>query len=147
MRTPPVAVCWVSALTARARPKSATLIRPSSAISTFSGFTSRWIIPAWCAAASAESTGSTSASALAGAIGDSLRMTSRRVWPGMYSMARNRVPSSSPWSKTPTTCGWESLAAERASRTNRPAKSSSSPRPVCITLSAQTRSRRMSVAS
>ena len=62
--TPPVAVCWVSALTARASPKSATLTRPSSAIRTFSGFTSRWIIPARWAAASAESTGSISASAL-----------------------------------------------------------------------------------
>ena len=28
MSTPPVAVCWVSALTALARPKSATLTRP-----------------------------------------------------------------------------------------------------------------------
>ncbi len=88
MRTPPVAVCWVSALTALARPKSATLIRPSSAIRTFSGLMSRWIRPAWCAADSADSTGSMSASALAGGIGDSLRMTSRRVWPGTYSIAR-----------------------------------------------------------
>ncbi len=64
--TPPVAVCWVSALTARASPKSATLTRPSSASSTFSGFTSRWIRPAACAAASAESTGSSRVSALAG---------------------------------------------------------------------------------
>ena len=42
----PVAVCWVVALTALASPKSATLIRPSSAIRTFSGLTSRWIRPA-----------------------------------------------------------------------------------------------------
>ena len=100
MSTPPVAVCWVSALTARASPKSATFTRPSSASRTFSGFTSRWIMPAWWAAASAESTGSTSASAFAGAIGASLRIRSRSVWPGMYSIARNSVPSSSPWSKT-----------------------------------------------
>ena len=46
MSTPPVAVCWVSALTALARPKSATLTRPSSAMRTFSGLTSRWIRPA-----------------------------------------------------------------------------------------------------
>ena len=46
MSTPPVAVCWVSAETALASPKSATLTRPSSAISTFSGLTSRWIRPA-----------------------------------------------------------------------------------------------------
>lgn len=91
--TPEVAVCWVSALTALARPKSATLIRlapvPGSvAMSTFSGFTSRWIRPARCAAASAESTGSSSASAFAGAIGLSLRMTSRSVWPETSSIAR-----------------------------------------------------------
>ena len=61
MRTP-VAVCWVVALMALASPKSATLIRPSSAMRTFSGLTSRWIRPARCAAASAETTGSSSAS-------------------------------------------------------------------------------------
>ena len=114
MRTP-VAVCWVVALTALARPKSATLIRPSSAISTFSGLTSRWIRPARCAAASAETTGSSSASARAGESGASLPMVSRRVWPGISSMARKTVPSSLPWSKTATTLGCESRAAARAS--------------------------------
>ena len=105
MSTPPVAVCWVSALTALARPKSATLTRPpwaSSAISTFSGLTSRWTRPARCAAASAETTGSRSATARLGAIGASVRITSRRVCPGTYSMTRKTVscPSavSSPWS-------------------------------------------------
>ena len=98
MSTPPVAVCWVSALTARARPKSATLIRPSSAMSTFSGFTSRWISPLRCADASAESTGSRIANAFSGDIGASLAMVSRSVWPGTSSMARKTVPLSSPWS-------------------------------------------------
>ena len=105
MSTPPVAVCWVSALTAFARPKSATLTVPpcaSSAMRTFSGFTSRWTSPARCAAASAEMTGSSRARARAGGIGDSLRRTSRRVWPGTYSITRKivSVPSevSSPWS-------------------------------------------------
>ena len=82
MITPPVAVCWVSALTALARPKSATLTRPpddSSAIRTFSGLMSRWTTPARWAAASAETTGSSSARAWAGAIGASARITSRRV--------------------------------------------------------------------
>ena len=65
MRTP-VAVCWVVALIALASPKSATLIRPSSAMSTFSGLTSRWIRPARCADASAETTGSSSARVRAG---------------------------------------------------------------------------------
>jgi hypothetical protein len=93
-----VAVCWVSALTALASPKSATLIRPSSAIRTFSGFTSRWMRPARWAEASAESTGSISASALAGDIGLSLAMVSRSVCPAISSMARKTVPASSPWS-------------------------------------------------
>ena len=127
--TPPVAVCWVSALMARARPKSATLMRPSGASRTFSGFTSRWIILDWWAAASADSTGSRSSSALLGFIGASLRIRSRIVWPGMYSITRKSVPSSSPWSKTETTLGWDSLAAVRASRTNRWANWSSSPMP------------------
>ncbi len=74
MSTPWVAVCWVSALTALASPKSATLTRPSSAISTFSGFTSRCTMPARWAAASAESTGSSTANARPGAIGASLAM-------------------------------------------------------------------------
>ncbi len=96
--TPLVTVCWVSALIALARPKSATLIRPSSAIRTFSGFTSRWISPARWADASAESTGSISASAREGGIGLSLVMVSRRVCPVISSMARKTVPASSPWS-------------------------------------------------
>ena len=148
--TPPVTVCWVSALIALARPKSATLTRPPEAVSsmrTFSGFTSRWIRPARWAAASAEATGSIRASARAGGIGASVRMTSRSVWPGTYSIARKTMPSSSPWSKTETTCGWESRAAARASRTKRAANSSSSPIPGCITLTATRRSSRVSVAS
>ncbi len=48
----------LTAADARARPKSTTLTRPSSVISTFSGFTSRCTMPAWCAAASPASTGS-----------------------------------------------------------------------------------------
>ena len=88
MMTPPVAVCWVSALMALARPKSATLTRPSSAMSTFSGLTSRWIRPARWAAASAETTGSMIARALAAGIGASSRITSRSVCPGTSSMTR-----------------------------------------------------------
>ena len=94
----PVAVCWVVALTALASPKSATLTRPSSAMRTFSGFTSRCTSPARCAAASAETTGSSSASAREGDIGASLPIVSRRVCPGTSSMARKTLPSSLPWS-------------------------------------------------
>ncbi len=51
---------------ARASPKSPSLIRPSSAISTFSGLMSRWIRPASCAAPSPSTTGSISARARRG---------------------------------------------------------------------------------
>ena len=88
MITPPVAVCWVSALTALARPKSATLIRPSPAIRTFSGLMSRWMTPARWAAARAETTGSRRVSARVGVIGASARIVSRNVWPGTSSMTR-----------------------------------------------------------
>ena len=63
MRTPEVEVIAVAA---RARPKSATLTRPSSVRMTFSGFTSRCTMPAACAAASASSVGSTTSSASPG---------------------------------------------------------------------------------
>ena len=91
MITPPVAVCWVSALTALARPKSATLTRPpesASAMRTFSGLMSRWTRPDRWAAARAETIGSISARARAGCIGASSRMTSRSVWPATSSITR-----------------------------------------------------------
>ena len=143
----PVLVCWVSELTARASPKSATLTRPSSASRTFSGFTSRWIIPARWAAPSADSTGSITVSARTGDIGASERIRSRSVIPGTYSMTRNSVPSSSPWSNTATTLWCASRAAACASRRKRRENSSSSPSPACITLTATVRSSRVSVAS
>ena len=83
-----MAVCRVSVVTALASPKSATFTRPSSAMRTFSGLMSRWITPARWAAASADTTGSSRASAWAGGIGASVRITSRRVWPGTSSMTR-----------------------------------------------------------
>ena len=83
IRTPPVAVCWVSALTALASPKSATLtpavvadqhvlgldvaVDQAGAVGRARAPTA----PARC-----------SASARPGAIGASLRITSRSVWPG-----------------------------------------------------------------
>ena len=104
-------------------------------------------MPASCAAARAESTGSITASALAGAIGASLRIRSRMVSPGTYSITRNNVPWSSPVSKTETTFWWASRAAERASRWKRRTNSSSSASPSCITFTATVRSSRRSVAS
>ena len=145
--TPLVAVCWVSVLIALASPKSATLTRPSSAMSTFSGLMSRWISPARWAEPSAESTGSISASARVAGIGLSLEMVSRSVWPETSSITRKTAPLSSPWSKTATTLGCESRAAALASRTKRAANASSSPSPACMILTATVRSRRRSVPS
>ena len=154
MITPPVAVCWVSALTALARPKSATLIRPpdgSSAIRTFSGLMSRWISPARCAAARAETTGSMQRQRLGRrhrclVADDVAQRVARDQLHDQVERAAVDA-GSSPWSKTLTTFGWESRAAARASRTNRSAKSPSSPSPGCMILTAQARSSRMSTAS
>ena len=104
IRVPPVAV--VAALTARARPKSATLTSPSGVISTFSGLMSRWMRWAAWAAERATSTWESSSSARLGFMGVSSRMRSRSVRPGTYSMTRYVISPSVPWSKTDTTCRW-----------------------------------------
>jgi len=52
----PCIVSWVSPDIERATPKSASSARPSSVMNTFSGFTSRWMIPIACAAESAAAT-------------------------------------------------------------------------------------------
>ena len=57
-RSTPVCAVVVWVVTARARPKSATLTVPSSRRMMFSGLTSRWMMPARWAAASACRTGS-----------------------------------------------------------------------------------------
>ena len=61
----PARVC-PAADCARARPKSATLTRPSAVSRTFSGLTSRCTIPEACAAASPSSTPAMISSAVAG---------------------------------------------------------------------------------
>ena len=142
----PVVTVSVLVSIARASPKSATLTRPSSPSSTFSGLTSRWTSPAPWAAARARRTGSSSASARAGETGP-CSTTSRRVPPLTYSITRNavRVAASVPWSCTATTSGLDSRAAERASRAKRSTKSGSSARPGRMTLTATMRSSRVSV--
>ena len=132
--------------TARARPKSATLTVPLSLMMTFSGLTSRWIRPFAWASASASSTGSRMSRAARGESGPSACITSRRVWPGTYSIARKMCPSSSPWSNTATTLGCDNEAAERASRRNRVTKLSSCTRCWRMTLRAMSRSSRSSTA-
>ena len=82
----------VSVVTARARPKSATLTRPSSASRTFSGLMSRWMMPVQWAAASASSTGSSRESASRGVSRPRSLIRSRSVRPGTYSMTRNHEP-------------------------------------------------------
>ena len=147
MTAPLARVCWVSAPRARARPKSATLTSPEAEIRTFSGLMSRCTMPWACAAESACSTCSSSASERAGDIGACSRISSRKVVPRTCSMTMKSRPWSSPWSVTATTLGWEIRAALRASRTNLLAKSLSSPRSSCITLTAMSRARRRSWAS
>ena len=91
-----------TAAEARASPKSTTLTRPSGAISTFSGLTSRCTIPAWCAAASPARMGSMIPSASCQVNQPRSRISARSVCPGTYSIARNRYSPSAPWSKTAT---------------------------------------------
>src|SRR5579863_950499 len=131
---------------ARARPKSTTLTRPSAVIRTFSGFTSRCTIPARCAAASPASTGSMTLSASCQGSQPRSRSSARSARPGTYSMTRYRCCPSAPWSYTPTMFGWDSLATDLASPMNRHTKSASRARSACMTLSATSRSSRVSVA-
>ena len=84
--------------------------------------------------------------ARSGGSGASWLRMSRRVRPSTYSITMYGRPSSWPWSNTDTTLGWESLAADRASRSNLRANSASSPSPMCITLTATVLVSRMSVA-
>ena len=139
----------VTSVTARARPKSATLMRPSAAMSTFSGLTSRCTSPARCAAASASSTRSATSSASPTVRDPRSARWRRRLTPSTYSIVRYDVSPSTPWSYTPTRPGWVSRAAARASRRNRATKSAPaapSARCGCMTLSATSRSSRRSTA-
>jgi len=86
----PISSCplAVFAVVARARPKSPILIRPSSASSTFSGFTSRCTMPARCAAARPDSTASMIVTVCGTVRRFCSRSSSRSVIPGRYSMTR-----------------------------------------------------------
>ena len=136
---------WLTSVSSLARPKSATLTEWASPSSTFSGLTSRCAIPAACAAANPDRTPSMMSSASRGRSLVRSCSRSRRVRPGTYSMARYRVRPSAPWSYTVTTFGWESLATDLASETNRRTKSSSLASSACMIFSATVRSSRVSV--
>ncbi len=109
----------------RARPKSSTLMRPSSRSITFSGLMSRWMRRAWCAAASAEATSTSQRSRWATSGSPSLAVATwaRSGCPLTSSMAMNEISPTSPTSKIDTALGWSSAAAERASRRKRLARS------------------------
>ena len=131
---------------ARASPKSATLTRPSEEMRTFSGLMSRWTMPARWAASSADSTGAMTSRDCRGESRPRSRIRSRRVAPSTYSMTRKTTPLSLPWSKTATTLGWLSRAADLASRVNLETNSGSSASVECMTLTATRRSSRVSSA-
>jgi hypothetical protein len=131
---------------ARDRPKSATLTRPSPVTRTFSGLTSRCTIPEACADASPSSTAVMISSAVAGENRPLSLSRPLSVRPGTYSMARYRNGPSAPWSKTATTFWCDSRATDLASPMNRRTKSSSLASSACMTLSATSRSSRVSVA-
>ena len=85
--TLPVVVC-VTSVTARARPKSATLAtEPSEGSSTFSGLMSRWTRPARWAAPSGRNSWATSPRASLTDSGPAA-MRSRNVGPSTYSITR-----------------------------------------------------------
>ncbi len=79
---------WLTAEAARASPKSATFTVLPSPSRTFSGLTSRWTIPAWCAAARPARTPLVMSSASREASLPRSRSSSRSVRPGTYSMTR-----------------------------------------------------------
>ncbi|CPU67901.1 Uncharacterised protein [Mycobacteroides abscessus] len=83
----PVVVA-VTSFTARARPKSVTLSRPSVSSRTFSGLMSRCTSPARWAAASASSTWSSTSSVRPSVKVRSVSMVRRRFDPATYSIVR-----------------------------------------------------------
>jgi len=89
---------WPTSEAARASPKSATLIVLPSPSRTFSGLTSRWMMPARCAAARPESTPLMMSSASRGLSLPRSRSRSRSVRPGTYSMTRYSRSPWAPWS-------------------------------------------------
>ncbi len=76
----------VASATLRAMPKSVSLIRPSSEISTLPGFTSRCTMPARCADSSAAATASATAAPCSRVSGPRCRIRSARLEDGTSSM-------------------------------------------------------------
>jgi len=100
--------------TARARPKSVTLTRPSSPTSTFSGLKSPWMMPARCAAASPSPAAVYSDSVCWRPVRPGC-WARRNVSPFTYSIAKKTSPSKVPTSWTVTMLGCDSRAMACAS--------------------------------
>ena len=79
----------VASETLRAMPKSVSLIRPSLATRTLPGLTSRWVIPAACAASSAEATAMPTAAACSTVSGPWSRRMCARLREGSSSITTN----------------------------------------------------------
>ena len=88
----------------RAMPKSSTFTTPSARTMTFSGFTSRWTMPARWAASSARAM-STSQRRRCSAGTPARPMKARSGVPATSSIARKAMPSCSPTSKIETALG------------------------------------------
>jgi len=100
-------------------PKSVRTTRPSSAISTFDGFTSRCRMPARCAARSTSRIASPTSAARRGLRRPSSRMTSASDRPSTSSMTIHGRSSSSTTSKTVTALLLRIFAMAFASRSVR----------------------------
>ncbi|MCF0091114.1 hypothetical protein B0E37_06233 [Streptomyces sp. MH192] len=102
----------------RAMPKSAIFVVPSASTSRLPGLMSRCTIPWSCATASPAAVwAAMRATRSAGSGPFSLRIRAR-LSPATSSMTRNRLPSYSPKSSTPTTFPWCSRPAVWASSRN-----------------------------
>ncbi len=126
---------------------SRSLLGGRCSMSTFSGFTSRWITPSACACESAASTSIAIAAAISGGSGARSFKSLRSVAPRTSSTTRNFSASSADeTSKTSTMFGCRSLATACASTTKRCATSADSRKCGWMTFTATSRARRVSCA-
>jgi hypothetical protein len=109
-----------------------------------SGFTSRWTIPASCAAASASAASCRTRRATSGSMRSSRCSRARSVSPRMSGITRYTSPSRSPMSKIGMMCGCRSAATVSASRRKRSSSASVSTRSGRSTFTARSRLSRRS---
>ncbi len=111
---------WLASSTARASPKSVIFARSTPfSRRMLAGFTSRWINPWACAAASPDATCMPMRRTSTSGRAPVRSRRSCREMPGTYSITRYGWPSASSTSWIATTCSWLTAAAARASRANR----------------------------